>query len=189
MSPVRYVLLSLLAREPLTGYDLAQRINTHTGPFWPVRYNQVYPELARLEQEGLVKYETIEQNSYRPAKKVYELLPSGREVLRQWALTPGEPVVGRDEFLLKMYNFWLLEPEQALLQLRDQKHLHEKRALEYEDHLEKLRNQVGPKGSDSRTPLFASIAVLLHGLSYERHYADWCQQMIDNIEQAKHVKE
>ena len=185
MSPVRYALLSLLAREPLTGYDLTQRINTRIAPFWSVRYNQVYPELARLEEEGLLKHHVVEQETYRPAKKVYEMTPAGQETLRRWALAPSEPMLIRDEFLLKMYNLWLLSPEQVIHQLRDQMHLHVQQATAYEEHLAELKNRLGGTGEQSQDPLFASMVVLTHGLSYERHYVTWCQQVIESLEQER----
>jgi DNA-binding PadR family transcriptional regulator len=56
MGAVRYALLSLLVREPMTGYDLTQFINGRIAPFWPVHYNQVYPELAKLAEEGKVSH-------------------------------------------------------------------------------------------------------------------------------------
>ncbi len=43
-----YALLALLARTPLTGYDLAQRMLRSTDFFWTARHSQIYPELARL---------------------------------------------------------------------------------------------------------------------------------------------
>jgi len=185
MSPVRYVLLSLLARESLTGYDLTQRINTRIAPFWSVRYNQVYPELARLEGQGLLKHHVVEQETYRPAKKVYEMTPAGQETLRRWAMAPSEPMLIRDEFLLKMYNLWLLSPEQVIHQLRDQMHLHVQQATAYEEHLAELKNRLRGTGEQSQDPLFASMVVLTHGLSYERHYVTWCQQVIESLEQER----
>jgi len=185
MSPVRYALLSLLAREPLTGYDLTQRINMRIAPFWSVRYNQVYPELARLEEEGQVKHHVIQQESYRPAKKVYELTSAGLETLRCWAMAPSEPTMIRDEFLLKMYNLWLLSPEQVIQQLRSQMHRHVQQADAYEKLLAELKNRLGGTGEQSQDPLFASMVVLTHGLSYERHYVTWCQQVIESLEQER----
>lgn len=89
MSSIRYALLSLLAREPLSGYDIKQHMNNRLGPFWKVGSNQVYPELAKMEKEGLVKLQGVEQHAYRPARKVYEITEAGREALIQWTIEPG----------------------------------------------------------------------------------------------------
>jgi DNA-binding PadR family transcriptional regulator len=182
MSPVRYALLSLLAREPSTGYDLAQHLNARIAPFWPVRYNQIYPELARLEEEGLVKHHVVESISYRPTKKVYEMTTAGREALQQWVLLPVEPAVMRDEFLLKIYNLWLVEPEQTTHQLREQRVLHVEREKEYEEHQTELIIQMGENVKNQRDPLFASIAVIGAGLLYERQYIAWCDHLLSILE-------
>jgi DNA-binding PadR family transcriptional regulator len=181
MSPARSALLSLLVREPLTGYDLAQQLNARFTPFWPIRYNQIYPELARLEAEGFVKYTVVEPSSYRPAKKVYEVTPAGMEALRQWAKTPTTPAAIHDEFLLKMYNVWLLEPEQASLQINEQREVHVQRATYYQGHIEELKNQLESNAQNYQEPLSASIAALRFGLGYERHYIAWCDSMLDMI--------
>lgn len=134
-----------------------------------------------MEEEGLVEHHVIESDTYRPAKKVYEMTEAGTEALRQWAMTPGPPEVIRDEFVLKMYNMWLLEPEQAIRQINEQRALHVERATYYEEHREDLKRQIEPDDQNYREPLFASIATLTFGLEYERHYVNWCDYMLDML--------
>ena len=71
-----YALLGLLAREPLSGYDLAQRLKGRVGFFWQARHSQIYPELGRLEAAGLVRHAVVEQQD-RPDKKVYTIAEAG----------------------------------------------------------------------------------------------------------------
>src|SRR5215469_6282498 len=52
ISTLGYALLTLLAREPLSGYDLAQRMKRPLGFFWQAQHSQIYPELAGLEEHG-----------------------------------------------------------------------------------------------------------------------------------------
>ena len=47
-------LLGLLARQPLAGYDLAQYMKKRVAPMWSALPSQIYPELVRLEKQGLV---------------------------------------------------------------------------------------------------------------------------------------
>lgn len=118
MSSMRYALLSLLAREPLSGYDIKQQMNSRIGPFWKAGSNQVYPELAKMEGEGLIKLHGVEHHAYRPARKLYAITETGREALIQWTIEPGELEYNiRDEFLLKAYNSWLVEPEKMMLRI------------------------------------------------------------------------
>lgn len=96
MNVLSYGLLSLLSHAPLSGYDLMLRIQ----PFWPAKHSQIYPLLATLEANELIRYERIEQND-RPDKKVYSLTGKGTDALREWLSEPaGDPAL-RDELMLK----------------------------------------------------------------------------------------
>src|SRR5437660_6282472 len=107
MITLSYGLLGLLARKPLSGYDLAQQMKRRVGLMWSALPSQIYPELARLEKQGLVTHQVVEQPDYRPDKKVYEITEAGRQALRQWVTQPTPPTAIRDEFVLKAYSIWL----------------------------------------------------------------------------------
>src|SRR3712207_9483471 len=87
-----YAILGLLSREELSGYDLMSRMKARVGFFWEARHSQIYPELARLEEQGLVTYRVVEQRG-RPDKKVYEITPEGIEVLKGWVTEDRKSVV------------------------------------------------------------------------------------------------
>lgn len=176
MSSIRYALLSLLAREPLSGYDIKQHMNSRLGPFWKVGSNQVYPELAKMEGEGLVKLHGVEQDSYRPARKLYEITEAGREALRQWTLEPGGLESMRDDFLLKAYNAWLVEPEQMVVQIEAIKRLHEERLAIYLDKEKELTHLL--QTNDSHDPIASSLSVVEFGIQYERLYIEWCERLL-----------
>lgn len=52
---VRTAILLLLAEEPRNGYGLMQEIEERTGGAWKPSPGSVYPLLAQLEDEGLLK--------------------------------------------------------------------------------------------------------------------------------------
>lgn len=87
---VKYALLGLLAGGPQHGYELKAAMDAELVPLSPLNYGQVYATLERLEREGSVSHHTVEQEE-RPAKKVYELSPSGREELVAWMGSPSVP--------------------------------------------------------------------------------------------------
>ncbi|AIE61505.1 PadR family transcriptional regulator [Bacillus methanolicus] len=179
MSSIRYALLSLLAREPLSGYDIKQHMNNRLGPFWKVGSNQVYPELAKMEKEGLVKLQGVEQHAYRPARKVYEITEAGREALIQWTIEPGELERIRDDFLLKVYNSWLVEPEKMIEQIEEIKRQHEERLAAYLEKVKELTQMLDP--SNSKDPIASSISVVEFGIKYERLYIEWCDNLIKKL--------
>jgi DNA-binding PadR family transcriptional regulator len=91
-------------------------MRARVGFFWEARRSQIYPELARLEERGLVTHRVVEQQD-RPDKKVYEITASGLEALRGWVTEP--PAAPRDELALKAYSLWLAGPEKAVALFRD----------------------------------------------------------------------
>ena len=75
---VAHVLL-LLAEQPRHGYELAASLKTWE--FEGVTASLVYRELARLEEQGLVRSFWAASQARGPARHMYELTPAGLEDL------------------------------------------------------------------------------------------------------------
>jgi DNA-binding PadR family transcriptional regulator len=72
---VRLALLRLLAEEPRNGYQLMQEIEERSEGLWRPSPGSVYPTLAQLEDEGLVR--SLEAEGARR----FEITDAGREHL------------------------------------------------------------------------------------------------------------
>jgi DNA-binding PadR family transcriptional regulator len=79
---VRLALLRLLAEEPRNGYQLMQAIEERSEGLWRPSPGSVYPTLAQLEDEGLIRSADVE------GARRFELTDAGREHLSTRA---GEP--------------------------------------------------------------------------------------------------
>src|SRR5262245_66602910 len=82
MNAVTPVLLGLLASGPRSGYGIKKVVDRSTRFFWAASYGQIYPELKRLEADGLIEGED-RPNGGR-SRRVYSLTPAGREALLEW---------------------------------------------------------------------------------------------------------
>ena len=185
MTTLEYKLLGLLARQPMSGYDLASHLKQRFVPFGPISHTQIYPALASLEQQGLVRYHIVEQHAVRPNKKVYELTEEGRAALRQWVESPTPLVFLYDEFCLKAYSLWLADPERMIERFREQAQLHQEQLEHYERALQskQLAISAEPENADVfelRDVLFGYV------IGYEHNYLAWCQSMLQYLEQRKH---
>ena len=80
---VRSALLLLLAQEPMHGYQLMQAVADRTGGAWKLSPGAVYPTIAQLEDEGLVRV------SAEGGRKLATLTEAGREHLA--ALGDADP--------------------------------------------------------------------------------------------------
>lgn len=172
--------MGLLSREPLSGYDVSGRMGARVGYFWEARHSQIYPELARLEGQGMVTHRVVEQQD-RPDKKVYEITDVGLETLKEWVTEPPAPRAARDELVLKAYSLWLADPEKAVALFRDQERLHEERLIEYEGIRAWMEKEWGDDVLKTDSARFASYAALRRGILYERSSAEWCQWVSDRV--------
>jgi DNA-binding PadR family transcriptional regulator len=80
---VRLALLRLLAEEPRNGYQLMQAIEERSEGRWRPSPGSVYPTLAQLEDEGLIRSGEAE------GARRFEITDAGREHLERRADEPG----------------------------------------------------------------------------------------------------
>ncbi|MBM2849293.1 MAG: PadR family transcriptional regulator, partial [Anaerolineales bacterium] len=82
---VRNALLGLLAQRPRHGYELHAAFEAVVGgeQNWDVKPAQIYTTLARLEEGGLVKEDSVEQGG-GPEKRIYAITSAGRSALADW---------------------------------------------------------------------------------------------------------
>ena len=81
LTPTARVILGMLALGARTGYDIKRAIDLSTRFFWGASYGQIYPELHRLEERGLVRAtpdpraagSARRTRSPRPGSQRYEL--------------------------------------------------------------------------------------------------------------------
>lgn len=74
---VRTAILLLLAEEPRNGYGLMQEIEERSGGAWKPSPGSVYPLLAQLEDEGLVKSDESD------GRKVLGLTDEGKAAIAE----------------------------------------------------------------------------------------------------------
>src|SRR5215210_4726011 len=101
---LRYALLGLLSVRPGTGYELTQRFDVSLRNAWHASHSQIYPELARLEAEGLA--EVVEEGARR--SKTFAATQSGREELHRWVRETEPNRAQRNEVTLRLFLAFLL---------------------------------------------------------------------------------
>ena len=76
------MILTILRREPMHGYGIAQRLAALSHDQFQVNPGSLFPSLYRLEQDGKLKAEWRASENNRNAK-YYRLTPAGRKQLEQ----------------------------------------------------------------------------------------------------------
>ena len=96
-----HALLTSLIEKSSSGYDLARRFDKSIGFFWRATHQQIYRELARMEKAGWIASEAAPDGG-RTRKRIYEVLPAGRQELERWAREPAPLVDMRDELMVRL---------------------------------------------------------------------------------------
>ena len=95
-----HALLTSLIEHPCSGSELAERFDRSIGYFWHATHQQIYRELARLEEAGWI--EALPAESGRGRKRQYRILPAGHKELRRWVAQPEDPKPLRDELMVRL---------------------------------------------------------------------------------------
>lgn len=98
---LNHVILGLLNREPMTGYEI-KKIMQHT-PFmhWSGNNNQIYKAFSELLAEGLVAKEVHHQEG-APSKHIYSITGDGLNELRNWLFSVPDAPFFKKEMLVKL---------------------------------------------------------------------------------------
>jgi PadR family transcriptional regulator, regulatory protein AphA len=139
LTPTARVILGLVALGPRTGYDVKRISDSSTRFFWGASYGQIYPELRRLERDGLV--EARDEPRGRVQRRVYRITPEGERVVREWLLDPETAYEVRDEGLLRLFFSELLEPNDVLELVRRRRAWFELSAAYFREIGEELEAQ------------------------------------------------
>ncbi len=119
---LKYAILGLLHYEDMHGYRLKEHIEKNFGHMWSVNFGQIYPNLKKLEQEGLVTMgESVQNGQKGPPKKLYSLTDKGRKAFDDWlSESPEKSMLLRDPFLMRFVFYGFGDKARALEILDDQ---------------------------------------------------------------------
>lgn len=178
MSVLTYALLAQLAREPASGYELSRALKVQVGRFWTAEHSQIYPQLARLERDGLVTVEKSAGPGPRP-RKTYTITPAGLDDLRAWAATFEAPPEPNSPLALKLSCAWLLSDDELLgllTQIKDDA------AAQVEAYEGLPAVAANPPRDD---PSFATMLTVPIGLEYQRHRLEWAEWALEQVRERR----
>jgi DNA-binding PadR family transcriptional regulator len=158
----------MLSLRPRSGYDIKAVVDRSTRFFWAASYGQIYPELRRLEEEGLIKGEDAPSGGR--SRRVYRITKAGREALREWLFGSTVTIELRDESLLRLFFADALPREEALVLLEGRKKGHE-------EYLQALREIEARPGED---PAFVDL-VLRWGIEFNEWGIQWCERHLKRL--------
>ena len=163
---VKYAILGLLHYRDMHGYRIKSHIERNFGHMWSINYGQIYPNLKKLEQEGLVTKKMVTQPGGVPDRKLYTITQAGREAFSCWLESPPErAMLLRDPFLLRFVFLGFGRKGRALELIDEQ-------LLLYEKQMERRRENMR-RWHDQGTYVRQTAQL---GLMFNEMIVDWLKQ-------------
>lgn len=175
MNKLAYGLLSLLAVEELSGYELTQRIKL----FWHTNHSAVYPQLSSMEEENLVKHQTVRQEG-KPDKKLYSITSQGHEMLKAWVTSPLDDAAKKDELTFRMMCIQSMDSKSIASLLNQVRERADRKIVEMNARLEHIRSQRRQLENPSpwyKLGLMFLIQKRLEESRLETQWCDWVQNI------------
>jgi PadR family transcriptional regulator, regulatory protein AphA len=170
LSPTAHVILGMLSFGPKSGYEIKGLVDKSTRFFWAASYGQIYPELKRLHETGLVDATDAPQGERR--RTVYELTDEGRGALHAWLASPPEVLEIRHEGMLKLFFAGDLEPAEQVRLVREL-------GAQHAAKLAALR-EIEPHAA--QMPESFPYLVLRLGIGQTEWAVEWCETEADRLE-------
>ncbi|MDE3070170.1 MAG: PadR family transcriptional regulator [Acidobacteriota bacterium] len=163
-----YMVLGMIATGYTTGYEISKAAELTSRFFWAAGDGQVYPQLRKLTELGLIERE--ERATGERAKNVYSLTESGRLALEEWLTSTERPMLElRDEGLLKLLFSERLDTGQLCEQIEVMRRTHQLA-------LDRLR-EIEPMARARAGTLLTQR----HGLAIHSAAVTWCEQILAQL--------
>ncbi|CAN5772264.1 PadR family transcriptional regulator [soil metagenome] len=174
---LQHALLTSLLEKPSSGYELARRFDKSIGYFWHATHQQIYRELARMEQQGWVTSSAVDGG--RAGKRLFEVLPEGKEELQRWASTASEVSELRDDMMVKLRADAIIGPFDLAQEITARLQTHQQKLLAYR----------AIEARDFSRPALSREAqirylILKAGITFEEGRIAWSQDALDILRQA-----
>lgn len=170
-------LLGLISAEPMSGYGLARLFERTLARAWPARHPQIYPALAALEEQGLLR---VSETGPR-RRKTYAVTEEGIETVQRWLRETQPDRTVRNETILRLFMLWLLDAREAIAFFDEEIDAHRERLVGFEQTLADDERQRREHGTARGGPALCAAFALEWGIRYEREYIAWAGDARDRI--------
>jgi len=111
---IRYRVLESLNEKPMSGSELMEEIEKHTGGCWKPSPGSIYPLLAWLQDNGCIKELPLENGLKR-----YQLTTSGKTLLEEQKTIRAKFREEIGFFPAPFDNFFMKMPQEKIVEIRN----------------------------------------------------------------------
>ena len=179
---LRHAVLAALTQGEASGYELAKRFDVSVAEFWSATPQQLYRDLDRLEQDGLVEARLVEQQR-RPNKRIFTLTDAGRTALQAFLRKPARLAAIRDEFLIQLQAVDDGDPAAIIATVKARL----ARSREKLDRYDQLRDRLLAGRTEDEflrdSERIGPYLTLMAGRLYEQQNIHWSARVLQVLEQ------
>lgn len=151
LTPLSYLIMSLLNREPQSGYALCRSIEQMPIGAISASPGSIYPCLKRLESSGTIVGKVV--GGQVKTRRKYQLTPKGKRELRKWSREPftAAQALRSPEMLFIKLSFLELDPEEfseQMILLREDLSAKQDALKNYREQTEAYQQQGGKLAMD-----------------------------------------
>lgn len=117
---IRHFILGLLARQPMSGYDIRRFLKNMSWLIDSPSFGSLYPALHTLLEGDLVVVEVVPRHD-KPPRKIYSITKAGGQALREWMEQPVAPGASLKAFLMRLILASNLSPAGLLAHLQQRR--------------------------------------------------------------------
>lgn len=172
-----HALLTALLEQSSTGFDLAKRFDRSMSYYWHATHQQIYRELAKMEQHGWI--ESISPPNSKSRIKTYQMLPAGQAELLRWAQTPTDIAPLREALMIKLRAEAVLDTVDLTPEIQARLREHHQR-LDVYTHLE---TQYFAHAQPDRQQRIRHL-ILQTGMQHERNSIAWLEHILKILTEA-----
>lgn len=167
-----HAILTALLEKPSSGLELTRRFDKSIGFFWSATHQQIYRELGKLEETGLIR--ALPAPPSRGRRKEYEVLPAGRAEVARWVSRSQDPKPVRDALLLRVRAAAAVGTTRGLgPELRRHLSLHRRQLATYTEIEQRDFPTSGAAGENRLQHL-----VLRAGIDLETFWVQWLDRAL-----------
>lgn len=185
-----YAILGILSIQPMSGYDIKNRLKQWVGGFWAEHDGQIYPNLAQLQKTGLIKCQKTVSTGKRQ-RQIYAITTDGLSKLKSWLAEPATKTVMRNELKLKLFFGYQMSQQVYIMHInrhkeKMQEHLKYLLSVEQhlrEEHLQPVKKPRNKKNGNHIPEAFYWLLSLKGGIYHIQADLKWCEEaekMIQN---------
>lgn len=174
---LRNAILAMLLDADASGYDLAKSFDSSVANFWTATPQQLYRELDKMESQGAVRAQVVEQQG-RPNKRLFSLTETGLAELAEFTTRAPKATAVRDELLVQVQALESGDSASIRQAVEARRATAEAKLQRYERLRERLlggHTEVDFLATAERVGPYLTLA---RGLTFEQENIRWCEYIL-----------